>query len=46
MSAARWSNSTKILKALIDAKANMNLQDKLGRTALMFAAYMDFKGAQ
>eukprot|EP00241_Pyramimonas_parkeae_P004731 CAMPEP_0114245288 /NCGR_PEP_ID=MMETSP0058-20121206/11809_1 /TAXON_ID=36894 /ORGANISM="Pyramimonas parkeae, CCMP726" /LENGTH=354 /DNA_ID=CAMNT_0001358317 /DNA_START=334 /DNA_END=1398 /DNA_ORIENTATION=- len=42
MSAARWSNDTAILKHLLDAGAAIDLQDDVGRTALMFATYVNF----
>lgn len=45
MSAARWSNDTAILKHLLDAGAAIDLQDDVGRTALMFATYVNFTGA-
>ena len=44
MMAARWATNTSLVTTLIEAGADLNMQDEYGRTALMFAAFAGNKG--
>jgi|AntRauMFilla1563_2_1112583.scaffolds.fasta_scaffold114994_1 ankyrin repeat protein len=44
MMACRWAGNISLVTTLVDAGADMDRQDKFGRTALMFAAFIGNKG--